>query len=71
MVRGHYAYFGITGNLRARSCFAREVERTWRKWLGRRSGRAKRDWEHLKRLLRRYPLPSPKIVHSIYRVAKP
>jgi RNA-directed DNA polymerase len=68
-VKGHYAYFGITGNGRALLSFVRQVERVWRKWLDRRSNRAKMCWDRFKRLLRIYPLPSPKIVHSVYRQA--
>jgi len=68
-VKGHYAYFGITGNSRALSSFVRQVERVWRKWLDRRSNRAKMCWDLFKRLLRIYPLPSPRIVHSVYRQA--
>ena len=32
-------------------------------WLARRSGHAKRTWAWFHRLLRRWPLPSPRIVH--------
>jgi RNA-directed DNA polymerase len=71
-VRGHYGYFGITGNSRALSRFVHETERIWRRWLDRRSGRAKMTWERFALLLRRSPLPTPRIVHSVYRpVAKP
>lgn len=68
-LRGHYAYYGLTGNARSLACFAREVERAWRKWLGRRSHRAYLSWERFSRLLERYPLPPPRVVHSIYRHA--
>jgi len=68
-LRGHYAYFGITGNARALSCFLHEVERVWRYWLNRRSARAKMVWERFSRLLQRYPLPPIRIVHSTYRTA--
>ena len=64
--RGHYGYFGITGNARALGRFAYAVHRIWNKWLNRRSHRAKMDWARFNRLLKRYPLPSPKVVHSIY-----
>lgn len=71
-LRGHYAYFGITGNARSLGCFLHEVERVWRYWLNRRSARAKMVWERFLRLLQRYPLPPIRIVHSIYRpAAKP
>jgi len=66
-VRGHYNYFGILGNSRALRRFLHEVERAWRKWLDRRSHRARMTWERFKLLVRRYPLPKPRIVHSVKR----
>jgi group II intron reverse transcriptase/maturase len=68
-LRGHYAYFGITGNARCLSRFLHEVERVWRYWLNRRSARARMVWERFCALLQRYPLPPIRIVHSIYRPA--
>jgi group II intron reverse transcriptase/maturase len=69
-IRGHYGYYGITGNSRALARFVRAVERIWRKWLDRRSQRARMKWERFKLLLLRFPLPPPRIVHSYRRVAK-
>ena len=66
-LRGHYAYYGVTGNARALGRFRHSVERLWRKWLHRRSRASRMDWERFKRLLCQYPLESPKVVHSIYR----
>lgn len=66
-VRGHYNYFGVTGNSRALSRFLHEVERVWRKWLDRRSNRARMNWERFRLLIQRYPLPSPRVVHSALR----
>lgn len=63
-LRGHYAYYGITGNYRALDNFYRQVTREWRKWLNRRSQKAKMTWERFNRLLVTYPLPRPRIVHS-------
>jgi RNA-directed DNA polymerase len=69
---GHYAYYGITGNARALVRFLYEVRRLWRKWLNRRSWRGRMTWEAFVRLTTRYPLPQPRVVHSIYRrVATP
>jgi len=65
-LRGHYAYFGVTGNSRALHTFLHMVERVWRKWLGRRSQRAHRDWDHFRAILKCYPLPPVRIVRSIY-----
>jgi RNA-directed DNA polymerase len=64
-LRGHYAYYGITGNYRALNNFHLEVTQEWRKWLNRRSQRAKMTWERFSRLLVRYPLPRPRIIHAI------
>jgi RNA-directed DNA polymerase len=66
-VRGHYNYFGITGNSRALGRFLHEVKRVWRKWLHRRSNRARMTWERFKLLYSRYPLPWPIVVHSVER----
>jgi group II intron reverse transcriptase/maturase len=68
---GHNQYYGITGNYRAISRFCHAVPKVWQKWLGRRSHRAKMTWERFSLLLRRYPLPRPRIFHSIYCAAKP
>lgn len=66
-LRGHYAYYGITGNGRSLSAFCLFAKRVWRKWLNRRSNRAHMDWAKFGRLLKRYPLPPAVVVHSIYR----
>jgi len=72
MLQGHYAYFGVTGNIEALKRFQWEVARRWHYWLNRRSQRAKMTWEQFNRLLKRHPLPNPVVVHSIYRrAAKP
>ena len=66
-VRGHYAYYGITGNVRALQRFLYETERRWRKWLNRRSWRARMTWERFDRMRKTYPLPPARVVHSVYR----
>ncbi len=68
-LRGHFAYYGITGNAHALSRYRYEVERRWRKWLNRRSWATRLNWEKFSRLCKRYPLPPPRVVHSIYRGA--
>lgn len=71
-VRGHYSYYGITGNARALAAFLFQVGRLWWKWLGRRSQRARLDWSRFNALLKRYPLPPVRIVHSVMpRAANP
>jgi RNA-directed DNA polymerase len=68
---GHYGYFGVTGNSQSLACFYEEVLRLWRRWLGRRSQRGHLVWDHFKRLLGRYSLPHPRIVHSYLSAANP
>jgi len=71
-LRGHYAYYGVTGNAHALRRYLRMAERAWRKWLNRRNHRAHMDWTRFKQVLLRYPLLPPRIVHSVYgRAAKP
>lgn len=65
-LRGHYAYFGITGNGDAIGRFAFEVRCAWHYWLERRSQRGKMSWDRFNVILKRLPLPPPRIVHSIY-----
>ena len=66
-VRGHYEYYGITGNYEALQRFYQEVRRAWQKWLGRRSQRAAMAWPRMQALLQRYPLPRPRITHPYSR----
>lgn len=66
-LRGHYGYFGITGNANALSNFLYEVTQAWQKWLHRRTGRGAMPWPRFLRVLKRFPLPPPKVVHSVYR----
>jgi RNA-directed DNA polymerase len=70
-VRGHYGYYGITGNGRMLVNYVHAVERIWLRWLSRRSQRATIKWDRFKLLLRVFPLPPPRVVHSNYRVARP
>jgi RNA-directed DNA polymerase len=65
-LRGHYAYFGITGNAQSLGRFLHCVERIWFKWLNRRSNRSGVGWDRFAPFLRRSPLPSPRVVHSVY-----
>lgn len=71
-MRGHYAYYGVTGNFYPLSAFQSMVQRIWKTWLGRRKRDGEITWDHFNRLLRRYPLPAAVVVHSVYRQkAKP
>jgi group II intron reverse transcriptase/maturase len=69
-LRGHYQYFGVTGNGRALSSFFFAVRREWHRWLNRRSQRNTMRWDRYEKLLQRYPLPQPVVVHSVYRAQR-
>jgi RNA-directed DNA polymerase len=66
-LRGHLAYYGITGNGGALHRFRDAVTRAWRKWLSRRTRGTAISWDRFNRLLERYPLPAAVVVHSVYR----
>mgnify|MGYP001604521392 FL=1 len=61
---GHYGYYGITGNYDRLHAFFERTKRLWRKCLARRSQRSRMNWARMERVLRRYPLPPPRIVHA-------
>lgn len=69
-LRGHYGYYGITGNSQQLSCFRTIVAEVWYKWLCRRKRKPYPNWAWFERLLRRYPLPPAIPVHSVCRAAK-
>jgi group II intron reverse transcriptase/maturase len=66
-LRGHCAYYGITGNSIALSRFREEVKRLWWKWLGRRRSGNRPTWNWFIRLQARYPIPNAVAVHSVCR----
>jgi RNA-directed DNA polymerase len=71
-LRGHYGYYGITGNSYSLSHFLSEVKRRWFYWLNRRSHRGRWTWARFARYLRARPLAPPICVHSMLRhAAKP
>ena len=63
-LQGYYGFYGITFNLRSLNRFYEQVKRSWRKWLNRRSRDKDMPWDRFNRLLDRYPLPRPRIVHK-------
>jgi RNA-directed DNA polymerase len=64
MLRGHYGYYGITGNGRRIRWYLHQVERIWKKWLSRRGGHGNFLWSRLRELLSRHPLPPARIIHQ-------
>lgn len=65
-LRGHYAYYGVTGNSKSISNYAFEVRRLLFKWLNRRGKRGCMNYEKFNLLLQRFPLPSPRILVKLW-----
>jgi len=66
-VRGHYCYYGITGNSRSLGEFFYRVCRIWQRWLNRRNSKGSLVGEKFTTFLKWCPLPIPKVVHSIFK----
>jgi len=65
-LRGHYAYYGVTGNSSSIHNFSYEVKQLLFKWLGRRGKRGSLTLEKFGLLLQRFPLPTPRIVVKLW-----
>lgn len=65
-LQGHINYFGVNGNIRALWQVIRTTERRWFKWLRRRSQRHNMNWKRFGGILKRMPLPKPRIVVQIW-----
>lgn len=66
---GHYAYYGITDNSPGINRFAREVKRLLFKWLNRRGKRGSLKWERFMEMMKRFPLPAPRIKVNVYQLS--
>jgi group II intron reverse transcriptase/maturase len=64
-LRGHYQYYGIIGNYKMLEVVYEYVEKSWRHWLGRRTRNGYITGEEFrKKILKSFPLPAPRIIHS-------
>jgi group II intron reverse transcriptase/maturase len=61
VLRGHYAYYGVAGNIRALLRVYRAVERCWQRLLSSRSRAGHITWEVFQGIKQRYPLLRPKL----------
>jgi len=68
-LRGHYQYYGISGNMLALARYYSAVLRLTRKWLNRRSQRGKTSYRCFTDYLEHYPLPEPRIMHNMFTLA--
>jgi hypothetical protein len=65
-LRGHFQYYGVSGNHRALRRFENLTLHMVLKWLNRRSQKKSFNWESFKAYLARHPLPTPAIHHNFY-----
>jgi len=65
-LRGHFHYYGVSGNYGGISSFHQRTMRLLFKWLNRRSQKKSYNWEQFRIYLLRHPLPKPKIYHNLY-----
>jgi len=68
-LRGHFAYYGVTDNLPGIKRFAAEVEKLMFKWLNRRGKRGCLSWHKFCAMLKRFPLPQPRIKVRMFPVS--
>lgn len=68
-LRGHYRYYGVSGNMRSLKRFYSITIRLVYKWLNRRSQRNSFNWEGFNKYLKHYLLPRPRIAHNIYTLS--
>ena len=66
MLRGHFAYYGVTDNSRSLSDYAYQVKRLLFKWLNRQGGRRRMNWEKFTLMERRFPFPKPRITVNLF-----
>jgi group II intron reverse transcriptase/maturase len=64
-LRGHYGYYGITGNVFSLQEFLDGARRIWKRWLSRRRRAGPLTWSEFVRLEQRYRLPKARVVHSV------
>ena len=65
-LRGHYNYYGVTDNYRGIKRFEQAVIRMLFKWMNRRGKRRCLNWEKFNEMLKRFPLPRPRIMVSMF-----
>ena len=65
-LRGHYQYYGVSGNYRSINAYCKHAIRLLHKWLNRRSQKSSMTWANFSKYLECYPVPKPIIVHNFY-----
>lgn len=61
LLRGHFNYYGLAGNLNKLRNFREETVRYWRYRLSKRSQKGRVNWQEFRKLLNQYPLIEAKL----------
>jgi len=65
-LRGHFQYYGVSGNYPSLKRFYSLTLRMVLKWMNRRSQKKSFSWDTFVKYIQRYELPTPKICHKFY-----
>jgi len=65
-LRGHFEYYGVSGNYPSIAKYYSIAMRQTLKWLNRRSQKRKMNWWDFNKYVERHPLPRPRINHIFY-----
>ncbi len=61
----HYQYYGVTGNYKAMAKVAQRTTEAWKYWSRSRCHKGYINWNSFKRLLTKFQLPKPRVIHAI------
>jgi group II intron reverse transcriptase/maturase len=64
-LNGYYGYYAVSDNIESVLRFRHHVKGLLYKWLNRRSQRRSYTWEKFYELLKRVPIVSPRVMHSL------
>ena len=65
-IRGHFEYYGVSGNYASIQVFYRRCCELAYKWINRRSQKKSMNWVQFNEYLKQFPLPKPVIRHKLY-----
>jgi len=65
-LRGHYQYYGVSGNYQGIYRFYKMTLKLVLKWINRRSQKKSMTIKQFLEYLEKFPLPKPKIKHNFY-----
>jgi group II intron reverse transcriptase/maturase len=65
VMRGYFRYYAVPGNLQTLRSFRHQLSQNWQRLLQKRSQRGRWNNEDRRRHEKRYPLPSPRVCHSL------